>query len=245
MSNLRPILQGQPSERVHTLLTSARLDVPSNIGRQRTLAALGAGGAALGAVHGANAASVASKPAVALAVSKWVAVGFVSGAVISGTVVAINAPGGAMPPARSSQPAAAPAPPSRRHASSTAPPAVAAEPSSEAATGTRTTPTVAPSSRPNSPSLSAEVATLGLARQELTSGRPAAALETLEAHQQDFPVPRLGPEADMLRIEALLALGRHGEARNLGERLLHRNPDSAFGQRVRSLLAPPNSPGGP
>ena len=51
-----------------------------------------------------------------------------------------------------------------------------------------------------------------------------------------FSKPRLGPEARLLRLEALVASGRVDRAAKLGKRLLAEQPDSAYGQRVRSLL---------
>jgi hypothetical protein len=39
-----------------------------------------------------------------------------------------------------------------------------------------------------------------------------------------------------MRIEALLALGRAGEARTIADKLLADQPNSAYAQRVRSLL---------
>jgi hypothetical protein len=86
------------------------------------------------------------------------------------------------------------------------------------------------------PTLADEVSALDGARRMLAAGDAAAALDALSAYDRQFPHPMLRPEADLLRVEVLLALGQVDSARRLGERLLAGEPDSAYGQRVRSLL---------
>jgi HAMP domain-containing protein len=90
---------------------------------------------------------------------------------------------------------------------------------------------------PSRTRLSEELSALDDARQTLSAGDPSATLRRLDAFDRNCAQPSLGPEAMLLRIEALLALGRIDPARRLGEQLLAKQPDSAYGQRVRSLLA--------
>ena len=85
--------------------------------------------------------------------------------------------------------------------------------------------------------LAAEVAALDEARRALAAGGPAHALLTLDAYDHRFALRRLGPEAAVLRIEALMAEGRFAQARQLGEQLLATEPDGAYAQHVRSLLS--------
>lgn len=61
--------------------------------------------------------------------------------------------------------------------------------------------------------IAVEQALLGQAVKALRDGRDArTALALLAQHAQQFPHGALASEGSMLRIEALLALGRHGEA---------------------------------
>jgi hypothetical protein len=82
-----------------------------------------------------------------------------------------------------------------------------------------------------------EVATLDGARRALASGDAEGALSMLGSYDGHFAQPVLRPEADLLRIEVLLALGHTDSARHLAGQLLIEQPDSAYAQRVRSLLA--------
>jgi hypothetical protein len=74
------------------------------------------------------------------------------------------------------------------------------------------------------------------ARQALGSGQPSTTLRLLDAYEARFVHPTLLPEATVMRIEALLALGRTGEAHTIADKLLADQPNSAYAQRVRSLL---------
>lgn len=85
--------------------------------------------------------------------------------------------------------------------------------------------------------LAAEVAALDEARRALAVRDPAHALLSLDAYDHRFELRRLGPEAAVLRIEALIAEGRFGQAHQLGEQLLAAEPEGAHAQHVRSLLS--------
>ena len=87
-------------------------------------------------------------------------------------------------------------------------------------------------------SLESEVALLDFAQRALAAGQPSVALQDLDTHRRVFPNPHLLPEATLVQIEALLALGRSVEARKLGEQLLAAQPTGALAQRVKSLLSP-------
>jgi hypothetical protein len=86
------------------------------------------------------------------------------------------------------------------------------------------------------PGLAAEVLALREARRALGSGQPSTTLRLLDAYEARFAHPTLLPEATVMRIEALLALGRTGEAHTIADKLLADQPNSAYAQRVRSLL---------
>jgi hypothetical protein len=89
---------------------------------------------------------------------------------------------------------------------------------------------------PLPPPLMEEIAAVDRARGELSAGRPSAALAATDEYFRDFVPPRMGPEARLIRIRALLALDRLEEARRLGEQMLARQPDGAHAQRLRSVL---------
>jgi outer membrane protein assembly factor BamD (BamD/ComL family) len=104
-------------------------------------------------------------------------------------------------------------------------------------------PTATPSrARKASPSASAditgEIAAITLARGALDKGDARGALSALDGYQQDYPHGTLGPEASVLRIEALQLAGERSRAKALGESFLKAHPKSPHAQRVRSLLNP-------
>ncbi|MCU0658928.1 MAG: hypothetical protein MUF64_27840 [Polyangiaceae bacterium] len=81
----------------------------------------------------------------------------------------------------------------------------------------------------------AEHALLAEARRSLGSS-PAKALELVQQHQRRFPRGELGLEREFLRIQALLRLGRGGEARAAGERFLRSFPRSTYAAEVERLI---------
>jgi len=95
----------------------------------------------------------------------------------------------------------------------------------------------APKPRPaRPPSLTAEIASLDLARSALADGDAKRALRSLDTHDRDFPNGALAQEAAMLRIEALVANNDLATAQTVGHRFLATHPDSAHADRVRTLL---------
>ena len=99
-----------------------------------------------------------------------------------------------------------------------------------------------PESPEERPSLKSERATIELAQAFVRNGDPAAALRTLSEHLRRYPKPQLGPEATLVRIEALLKLGLLTDAQRLGMQFLASQPDGPYAQRVRSLLNLPAAP---
>ena len=84
--------------------------------------------------------------------------------------------------------------------------------------------------------LADEIALIDAARSALGAGDALRCLSMLQTHGERFTTPRLSPEVGVLRIEALVALGRWEEARRLGREFLASHPGSTHGQRVRTLL---------
>lgn len=87
---------------------------------------------------------------------------------------------------------------------------------------------------PLAPSLD-EAALLARARGAVRSN-PRAALDDLHLHARSFPGGILGPERDVLMIEALLRSGRASEARAIADRFRRRDPASAHIRRIDYLF---------
>ncbi|MBI4704522.1 MAG: hypothetical protein HY744_25750 [Deltaproteobacteria bacterium] len=93
-----------------------------------------------------------------------------------------------------------------------------------------------PASAAPAPTLAAEVAALDRARAELDAD-PEATLRRLDDYERGFADGSLGPEAQVLRIEALARAGKVDAARALGQAFLAHYPGSPHARRVRSILA--------
>lgn len=85
--------------------------------------------------------------------------------------------------------------------------------------------------------LDAELQQLERARTALGRGQPDQALSLLAAHAQRYPSSMLVQERDALNIKALVAAGRHAEARAAGDRFGSRYPDSLLLDAVKASLA--------
>jgi hypothetical protein len=85
--------------------------------------------------------------------------------------------------------------------------------------------------------LAEEVAQLGRIRA-VAGGDPAAALALVDEGHVRFAGGTLGPEREVIAIDALSRLGRRAEARARGEKLLARLPDGPFAERIRALIGP-------
>lgn len=68
---------------------------------------------------------------------------------------------------------------------------------------------------------------------------PASALSQLDAHARDFPHGQLALERDVLRVEALLRLGRRSEAEAAARSLAARAPGSPQAERASELMERP------
>lgn len=86
--------------------------------------------------------------------------------------------------------------------------------------------------------LGAELRMVGATRQALARGDAAGALSKLDRYAREVPHPQFGVEALMLRVRALVALGRRGEARAIGERYIARHPGDIYAAKLRALLGP-------
>jgi hypothetical protein len=87
------------------------------------------------------------------------------------------------------------------------------------------------------PNVGKEVSTLDRAREALAAGDAPSALEALGQHESEFASGALGPEAELLRIQALLARREYNSAAVMARGFLMKNPKSPHVGRVRALLA--------
>jgi|HubBroStandDraft_1064217.scaffolds.fasta_scaffold110308_2 hypothetical protein len=258
MNDLRPILQDDPTEREKLLIDSARLDVPPAAAKGRMLAALGFAAVTTTTAGAGGATTVATSGAARLI--KWLAISAIGSAITLGAVEGLSPPlsemAGNTPIAESE---AKPEPPSSPGRALDAPewkvprtvpapiptmravaamPAVPATPAAKPVSGQGST----FGGSPPQPTLTAEVAALAEARHALASGDAATSLGLLDGYDRRFAQPILTLEATVLRVEALVALGRIDEARGLARGMLAAHPDSPYAQRVRSLIGTATSP---
>jgi hypothetical protein len=89
--------------------------------------------------------------------------------------------------------------------------------------------------------LRAEVASIAAVREALARGDGQGAWQRLDAHDRAFPQAKLGPEVSMLRLEALLAMGQHAEARRRARASLDANPTGPWAPRLREIAGDPPS----
>lgn len=91
--------------------------------------------------------------------------------------------------------------------------------------------------RPASLQLEREVALLDASRRALSRGRPSEALQLLERHGAEIPGGILRPEGIILRVKALLALGRRADAERAVLPVLREAPQSRHADVLRALLS--------
>lgn len=247
MSDPRRLLEEEDGKDLgRALLRSARADRPGPRARQRTLKALGVGGAIVGASATVSSASAAAS-ASGLSLLKWIAGGVVSGLLVVGGASTLQQPASPPPPpvaaAAARVAARATVVAQAAQASPLTPPTPqgeGAEPPAPPAPGAA--PPVAHAARsgaakPSASALAEEVQLLDRARAALEGGDAASAIEALERRDQRFGGGALGPEARVIRIEALLARGDRARAAAEARSFLASHPDSPLASRVRSLLA--------
>lgn len=82
--------------------------------------------------------------------------------------------------------------------------------------------------------LAEEIARIDAARTALSAGDGAAALAALDRYARDVKEPRFVPEATLLRVEAMLALGRREEACALAARAFPHDTTGPRSAKIRS-----------
>ncbi|HEX6273480.1 MAG TPA: hypothetical protein VFZ53_10575 [Polyangiaceae bacterium] len=228
MSDPRRLIEEGASDFEAKLLQAGRRDAPSHRGRRRILAGLGFGGlfSTLAISTGADASMrgwlFAAGGGAASAIAVWAGVSAWSGEKTDApaprpAVTVVAAPHAPVPEPVQALPTPAPEP--------------VAAPAHAPARAVRAQP------ERKSDGLSGEIAALEGARRALAGGKPNAALRALDEYGKSYPERRLGSEATVLRVEALLAAGERARAVRLGEDFLRSHPNGPYEKRVRSLIA--------
>jgi hypothetical protein len=216
------------------------------------LSAAGSTLAASGAAAALSKAVPSGAGVTALAIMKWVGIGAIAGLVTTGTANLIDAPAAAAPAAARGEKA-----PDERNARASAvyAPAALATPPTPAETPAieqeippppapaAAAPTVQKVSAPKpvagtpTANVGKEVSTLDRAREALAAGDTPSAFQALGQHESEFAAGVLRPEAELLRIQALIARGEYNSAAVMARGFLMKNPKSPHVGRVRALLA--------
>jgi hypothetical protein len=218
------------------LLEADAHEEPSPELSARMAQGLGISGAAITAIAVAKAASAdiaaakVATGAAGVAVWPWISVG-VLGLVVAGVIVGTH---GSTTSERQaspvSRPVSAPVPVA-------APPSGLAEP---AATVVEPPPgPTAPGRRGRAGTIASDlrdqIAMVDAARAALLADSGERVLQILRRYQDRYPVGSFRPEATALKIEALVQLGRQGEARTLARRFVAENAGTALADRVANV----------
>lgn len=253
-------LDSEVPDELRRVLQSAQNDArPAAIARmERSLArTLGAGSGSVIALHAKSASASVVGSAPAASAGTWLASGAFAGKLVLG-VIAAGALGAValrslspapvahvtptpvvIAPVQIALPAAEPA--STPESKPTAVPADQEQPGAQQAAAVERAPHRAERARPArtssaSSQLSDEVRQLDVIRGYLRSDT-GRALAAADAHEQRYPNGALREERELLRIEALLRLGREPEARIRGEQLIGSPAGNGYRRQVERLLA--------
>jgi hypothetical protein len=247
MSELRRLLDEGANADEARLLRAAADDGWSPEAKERVASALvGAGAMTTAGASAATGAAVGH--AVGRAGLGWLARFLVSAATVVGGASLVlrpveelasspSAPSGATSGIASGEPQAQPSEESA--ATPKAPSDSPTPPASVAVQAPKHDPQVSDAHPASSASLSDQLAIIDTAREEVRSNRSGEALSTLDRYAKSYPRGAFGPEAMLVRIEALLALGQRPEAVRLAHQFLERAPSSPYARRVRSLIGEP------
>ncbi len=93
------------------------------------------------------------------------------------------------------------------------------------------------SAAPSESALTAEVGLVSDAQQALRAGDPERSLALLGEHDQRFPAGALGPEAAVLRVDALCTAGRIFDAEAAARRFVAQYPGSPLARPLASGCA--------
>jgi hypothetical protein len=244
MSDPTRLFDGAGTDEERRLIGLARAEAPPPGSLARTMSVLGVAGSVL-APSAAHAALLASGTTVTgtsgalaggsgttvtlVALTKWLAVGALGGTltVTAAHFVETKSSNRPAPPPPPSSALVNPAPELPQAFERAAP---AARPS---ATGSNPPATDSIEVRDT---LRDELLLLERARRSLAAGRSDEARDVLKHHRDEFPTGALVEEADVLRIEVLLARGEATLAEQAAHDFLGAHPASPHAPRVQRLL---------
>jgi len=254
MNEPRRLLDEGGSDLELSILRAGRADTPSPTSRRKALVALGLAGSATVTTATSTATAAWVKSAGTVALLKWIGVGVIGGLVTIG-VVAVRSPSSAAPPLPHGRAASGPGPrppaellaaPIPDPVSTGAPVPPAPAPSGADAVVSPPTAASSPadprpraSARPPATTLTEEIAALDAASEALGAGDASRALRALDDHDRRFAGGMLGPEAVVLRIDALVLRGDRASAARLGEAFLAAHPRSPHASHIRSSIGAP------
>lgn len=237
MNEPRRLLQGEGGDLEVRLLRAGLAEKPNPFRKRRTAFALAS---ALGAGWSGVAWAGGQAVGVALAVPAAAAIGAVVVWAWYANQVAPEAPPTTSVPAVSTPLVPAPvqheeqrgASPSKQATPSLPPVAPSAAQERVRAPGARPAPSGGRAER----SFREEIEFLDEGRRLLRAGDARRTLAYLDTHRSRYPRGRLGPEVELLRIEALTVGGRMEEAGARARRFLAAHPSTLYEKRLRSLL---------
>jgi TolA-binding protein len=234
--------------------TSAQASAGAHAGAGAAAGKVAAAPAAAAATATASATSVTAAPAVvakgtwlAASVVKWLVVGGVASAAVVTSALSAKSPAPSTvttpagpSPVVAAPPAAPVAPTPRPATRGPNAPAVVAAPRAEARERPRPAASPAPPPPASPPAddhlIGKQVAALDAARDALATGDAARAITLLDDYDARFPEGALSQEATLLRVKALLAAGRRGDAAAVGKRFVDRHPSSPYGAQIGEAL---------
>jgi hypothetical protein len=263
MTELVPLAHSGTDDFELELIRSAQADAPAPGAKLKLLAMVSSGAAVAGAAGVAHAAAVtvggkavttgsaattaAATQSVALgsvgkaatlSLVKWLGAGALAGTVLSAGATAVMPNRSARIEARTAA-AVRPAPTGAQHAARTpalAPVDVPPPQLDETSEHVEAALPAASAGVPK-PDVVNELKLLDDARKAVASGDARAALVALDARDAKHGAGTLGPEAEVLRVEALVASGQKQAAAARAQRFLSRHAGSPHAGRVRTLLA--------
>jgi hypothetical protein len=255
------LLESSSHAGVRELLRAGIDESPRPAALQRTALALGVSGSIVSATAAASATgaavvtSAAAPTTLALA-AKWIAIGTLCGGGLAASAQAVSDFAATPPPAAAvtnrlvGTPAAqvasaivvthaGPAEPAAPQIIEAQPPGPARSTPTRTSTSTPSPALPASASLPDAQSLAHEVTTIDAARAALSAGRAANALAQVDGYFARARTGTLDREAELLRIDALTALGQRDAAAAHARAYAANYPRDPRLGRLRALLSEP------
>ncbi len=233
MSDPVRLFEGSDSALERQLLGIARSEKSSREARAKTLAALGITGSA--ALSATAVGAVVTRASVAAGKMIWAKL--LLGLGLSAVGAVVIAPPVYRAWQRHQAAAGMHASAGRAATAIATPPAETETPVATAIPPANTAREVDPAAPAAAATLARELAALDAARTAVAHHQPRRALALLDAYARAYPGGSLGPEAEILRIDALAQGGHPAAARHRAEAFVRLHPSSVLAARARQYLA--------